>query len=117
MPEIEVNGRSISFRDEGSGPPVLLLHCSSSHSGQWKPWMAHLSKVARVLAPDFHGYGRSDGLPEGMVWWQAKSFALPRSPFLLTAHLCGLPSTASRLRTATGNGQEQAKENPNNDRV
>lgn len=31
--------------------------------------MPHLSTFAHVMAPDFHGYGRSDPLPDQAVWW------------------------------------------------
>jgi len=58
--------RKPGSRDErstaGAGPPVILLHCSSSHSGQWKALIEALQSGFRCLAPDLHGYGRSDGL-------------------------------------------------------
>jgi pimeloyl-ACP methyl ester carboxylesterase len=56
---IEVLGRKVFVREAGAGPKVLALHCSSSHSGQWKPLMAELSDRARIVAPDLHGYGQS----------------------------------------------------------
>lgn len=77
MTGFKVEGRHINLREEGAGPPVVLLHCSSSHSGQWKPWFSKLSAKARVLAPDFHGYGRSAPLPEGAIWWQADRLLVP----------------------------------------
>ena len=64
MPEISVDGRMIAYRDQGSGPPVILLHCSSSHSGQWKPLISELQNEYRCLAPDLHGYGRSEQLAD-----------------------------------------------------
>ena len=64
MPVREVAGCRINYREAGQGPPVILLHCSSSHSGQWKPLMAALEDRFRLLAPDLHGYGRSDPLPD-----------------------------------------------------
>lgn len=64
MPHLDLDGTAISFRDAGQGPPVILLHSSSSHSGQWGPLSGAISDRFRVLAPDFHGYGRSDPLPQ-----------------------------------------------------
>ncbi len=63
MPTLSINGRSIHYRDAGAGPSVILLHCSSSHSGQWRGLIGAVEDRFRVLAPDFHGYGRSDPLP------------------------------------------------------
>lgn len=64
MPHFTLDGAAITYREAGDGPPVILLHASSSHSGQWKPLIDALSERFRVLAPDFHGYGRSDALPD-----------------------------------------------------
>lgn len=70
MPEIRVGDAQISYRDAGSGPAVIAVHCSSSHSGQWKPLSEALATRARVIAPDLHGYGRSDPLPKnGEAWF------------------------------------------------
>ena len=63
MEVIKIEGQSISYRAAGAGPLVILLHCSSSHSGQWKPLIADLAPDFTTVAPDFHGYGRSDALP------------------------------------------------------
>ena len=42
---------------------MILLHSSSSHSGQWKQLNNQLYDRFRVLAPDLHDYGQSDPLP------------------------------------------------------
>ncbi len=63
MEIIEIEGQSKRYRVAGAGPVVILLHCSSSHSGQWKPLIAELSGDFTTIAPDFHGYGHSDALP------------------------------------------------------
>ncbi|MXU65120.1 alpha/beta fold hydrolase [Oceanomicrobium pacificus] len=64
MPTFDYQGREISYRTAGTaGPLVLFLHCSSSHSGQWKGLMETLSPRFRIVAPDLHGYGRSAPLP------------------------------------------------------
>jgi len=64
VPELEVNGRRIAYRAEGVGPLVLLLHCSSSHSGQWKAYVDAWHGCYRLVAPDWHGYGRTEPLPD-----------------------------------------------------
>jgi pimeloyl-ACP methyl ester carboxylesterase len=64
MPEMRIGGARVAFREAGQGPDVLLLHCSSSHSGQWAPLIDALAPRHHVRAPDFLGYGRSDPLPE-----------------------------------------------------
>ena len=50
-------------RAGAAGPAVICLHCSSSHSGQYKPYFDAMSGSYRMIAPDLHGYGRSHPLP------------------------------------------------------
>lgn len=71
MNRIQVNSSQIALRRAGeSGPPVICLHCSSSHSGQYKPLLAELAPRYRLVAPDLHGYGQSDPLPhDGQPWF------------------------------------------------
>ena len=64
MLSLDVNGKNVNVRDVGQGPPAILLHSASSHSGQWKWLRERLSDGFRVLAPDLHGYGGSDPLPD-----------------------------------------------------
>ncbi|MDJ0947918.1 MAG: alpha/beta hydrolase [Alphaproteobacteria bacterium] len=63
MPILTINGVDAYFRDEGQGPGVILLHSSSSSSGQWRPLMERLGTRFRSLAPDLHGYGRTGAWP------------------------------------------------------
>ena len=65
MHTITVDGRAIAYRDTGSGPPVLLAHCSSASHREWNPLIERLRGRYRLLAPDLIGYGRSDPLPGG----------------------------------------------------
>lgn len=64
MPTLNLDGTAVSFRDVGQGPPAILLHSSSSHSGQWRQLSDSIRDRFQVLAPDFHGYGQSDPLPQ-----------------------------------------------------
>lgn len=60
---MQVEGRTIAYLDEGSGPPVILLHCSSASHRMWSPLVTQLARRHRVLAPDLHGYGQSYSWP------------------------------------------------------
>lgn len=51
-------------RHAADGTPVLMLHCSSASSSQWKPLAAQLDgSGAMPLAVDLHGHGRSPAWP------------------------------------------------------
>ncbi len=92
MPEMRINGCKISYRDAGRGELVLLCHSSSSHSGQWKALTPMLEADFRVIAPDFHGYGGSDPLPQdGRPYFEADSavVAALMDEFGPEAHLVG----------------------------
>jgi pimeloyl-ACP methyl ester carboxylesterase len=47
------------FREVGSGPGVICLHASASHSGQWRSLMERLGTTFHVLAADSYGAGKS----------------------------------------------------------
>jgi pimeloyl-ACP methyl ester carboxylesterase len=51
------------FREAGSGPGVVCIHCNASSSSQWRPLMDRLAPRHRVLAPDTHGAGRGPAWP------------------------------------------------------
>ncbi|QMU57728.1 MAG: alpha/beta fold hydrolase [Boseongicola sp.] len=71
MKQIEINGRQLAYRKGGDGETIIALHCSSSHSGQWKPLISALEQNARVIAPDMHGYGRSESfVVDGRPWFE-----------------------------------------------
>jgi haloalkane dehalogenase len=46
--------------DEGSGPPVLLLHGEPTWAYLYRTMVPILRERARVVAPDYLGFGRSD---------------------------------------------------------
>jgi haloalkane dehalogenase len=48
------------YVEEGSGEPVLLLHGEPSWAFLYRKLIPPLADVARVLAPDYFGFGRSD---------------------------------------------------------
>ncbi len=48
------------YLDEGSGPPVLLLHGEPTWSYLYRKIIPELTASARAIAPDYFGFGRSD---------------------------------------------------------
>jgi 3-oxoadipate enol-lactonase len=54
---------AMAYDDEGSGPPVLLLHSGVCDRRMWQRQVAALSRSHRVIAPDLAGYGDSDLSP------------------------------------------------------
>ncbi len=64
---VSVNGLSFHVVDEGSGPPVLLLHGFPDSSALWRHQIPALVDAGhRVIAPDLRGFGASDR-PEGVA--------------------------------------------------
>jgi pimeloyl-ACP methyl ester carboxylesterase len=65
MPHMNVLGVEVFYRDEGSGPTVVLGHSSTASSGQWRALFARLQNRYRLIAPDHLGYGRTAAYPGG----------------------------------------------------
>jgi haloalkane dehalogenase len=57
---VEQDGLRMHYVDEGSGAPVLLLHGEPTWAFLYRKMIPALSRVARVVAPDYFGFGRSD---------------------------------------------------------
>jgi haloalkane dehalogenase len=57
---VEQDGLRMHYVEEGSGGPVLLLHGEPSWAFLYRKLIPPLSGVARVVAPDYFGFGRSD---------------------------------------------------------
>jgi pimeloyl-ACP methyl ester carboxylesterase len=55
-----VAGHRIAYLDEGSGPPILLLHGIPTSSLLWRNIIPVLAETHRVIAPDLLNYGKSD---------------------------------------------------------
>ena len=58
----------MAFIDEGTGDPVLLLHGEPTWSYLYRRVIPPLAETARVVAPDFYGFGRSDK-PTDQAWY------------------------------------------------
>ena len=57
---IEVHGSKMHYVEEGSGDPVLFLHGNPTSSYLWRNVIPHVSPLARCIAPDLIGMGKSD---------------------------------------------------------
>ncbi len=57
---VEVQGSRMHYVEEGSGDPVLFLHGNPTSSYLWRNVIPHLSTLARCIAPDLIGMGKSD---------------------------------------------------------
>jgi 3-oxoadipate enol-lactonase len=61
MPQLTLpDGRHLHYLDEGSGPPVVLLHGFPLNSEMWEPQVGSLSGRFRLVVPDLAGFGASD---------------------------------------------------------
>jgi haloalkane dehalogenase len=57
---LEQDGLRMHYVENGRGNPVLLLHGEPTWSFLYRKMIPPLSAVARVVAPDYFGFGRSD---------------------------------------------------------
>ncbi len=57
---VEQDGLRMHYVDEGEGDPVLLLHGEPTWSYLYRKAIPELVGVARLVAPDYFGFGRSD---------------------------------------------------------
>jgi len=61
---VEIDGLEAAYYDDGSGPPVVMVHCSSGTHRAWSFARDALRERHRMLAPDLFGYGASAPWPE-----------------------------------------------------
>ena len=64
LKKLELRGMDAAYLDQGDGPPVLFVHCSSGTHRQWSFAFDDVSRGHRVLAPDLFGYGESSPWPK-----------------------------------------------------
>ena len=62
---VRVGRLELGYSAAGIGKPVVLLHSGGLSSRQWGRFAEELAGEYRVVSPDFLGYGRSSGWPEG----------------------------------------------------
>lgn len=61
---VNINGINVNYIDEGSGPPVLLLHGWGSSSAAYRGIINTIKGKYRCIAPDFPGCGKSSTMAE-----------------------------------------------------
>jgi alpha/beta hydrolase fold len=54
---VDVGGLAVHYRDEGEGPPLLLLHGTGSSLHTWDAWAEALRAHFRVIRMDLPGFG------------------------------------------------------------
>lgn len=60
MPYVMVDGKRIHYRQQGDGPPLVLLHGLGNNSESFRHQLDGLSDQFTVIAWDAPGYGKSD---------------------------------------------------------
>jgi pimeloyl-ACP methyl ester carboxylesterase len=92
MHRVDVDHRSIFYRDEGEGPALVLLHGFLCDSRAWAPQLRDLSDGYRVVAWDAAGAGASDDPPETFTItdWAEDLARLLDALALEEAHIVGL---------------------------
>jgi haloalkane dehalogenase len=65
---LDQDGLRMHYLDEGEGAPVLLLHGEPTWSFLYRKLIPPLARVARCVAPDYFGFGRSDK-PTSLDWY------------------------------------------------
>ena len=65
---LDHDGLRMHYLDEGDGDPVLCLHGEPTWSFLYRKMIPGLARLARVVAPDYFGFGRSDK-PTDVAWY------------------------------------------------
>jgi haloalkane dehalogenase len=65
---LEQGGLRMHYVDEGQGDPVLCLHGEPTWAYLYRRMIPALARSARVVAPDYFGFGRSDK-PTDQGWY------------------------------------------------
>lgn len=79
MPVLQRGEFQVEFADEGSGPPVILLHSSGTGREQWRRLSSQLKHRHRMIAVNMMGYGETSPWPHGRTQSLADQAALVES--------------------------------------
>ncbi len=85
--KISINGHTLSYLDEGSGNPVVMLHGNPTWSFYYRNLVNSLSSKYRVIVPDHMGCGLSDK-PQDY-------------PYILKTHIDNIQILLSKLNINT----------------
>lgn len=61
---LDFGGRPLHFRDQGKGPPLVLLHGTAASLHTWDPWVEILQDRHRIIRLDLPGFGLTGPGPE-----------------------------------------------------
>jgi pimeloyl-ACP methyl ester carboxylesterase len=61
--EFSLNGRTVRYYDDGTGPVVLFIHGAGATARLWHRQSGPLSRRFRVIAPDLPGFGGTERFP------------------------------------------------------
>jgi 3-oxoadipate enol-lactonase len=61
--QISLRDFTMEYDEKGSGVPVIFIHGYPLNRRMWEPQVEALSDMARVIAPDLRGHGRSEVVP------------------------------------------------------
>lgn len=59
------DGIRVHYKDEGTGPAVLLIHSSFGDLKDWDPWVKVLARRYRVVRLDLPAFGLTGPVPSG----------------------------------------------------
>lgn len=68
MPVKNVNGVQMAYDEDGTGPPLLLLHAGITDRRMWDDCAPDLARRFRVIRPDLRGYGETP-IPGDRFCW------------------------------------------------
>lgn len=94
----------IAYRDDGSGPLVVLLHGGGLDGREWGAVAADLARDHRVVVPDARGHGRSS-TPKG-------PFRFADDIAALVAHLGVGPAVLAGVSMGAASAVDAALERP-----
>jgi pimeloyl-ACP methyl ester carboxylesterase len=60
---LEIDGANLRYRDEGTGPALVLIHGWTFDLDMWHPQAAALAAAYRIIRLDRRGFGLSSGDP------------------------------------------------------
>jgi 3-oxoadipate enol-lactonase len=98
---LEVTDARLRYRDEGTGPAILLIHGWTLDLDMWEPQVRELSGAFRLIRLDRRGYGLSSGTPS-LVNDAADVQALCRHLRVRRAAFVGMSQGARALHHLAG---------------